>query len=89
MPRLFRKLAVLSKIETGYGVAAVPTGAEAIIGKNVSYMPLEATEVSRDLILPHLGNQGIILTGKHAKLEMDVELAGSALQAPPRNMLRC
>ena len=77
MPRLFRKLAILSKIETVYGANSAPAAVNAIIGKNVSFTPLEADEVSRDLLLPYLGNQGVILTGKHAKLEFDVEMAGA------------
>lgn len=77
MPRLFRKLAILNKIETTYGVSAAPAAANAIIGTNVSFTPFEAEEVSRDLLLPYLGNQGVILTGKHAKIEFDVEIAGA------------
>jgi len=77
MPRLFRKLAILNKIETTYGTNSAPAAVNAIIGKNVSFTPIEAEEVSRDLMLPYLGNQGVILTGKHAKLEFDVEMAGA------------
>ncbi|MDN5786396.1 phage tail tube protein [Pseudorhodobacter sp.] len=77
MPRLFRKLAILNKVETTYGTNATPAALNAIIAKNVSFMPLEADEVNRDLMLPYLGNQGIILTGKHAKIEFDVEMAGA------------
>lgn len=77
MPRLKRKIAILAKIETTYGTNAAPAGLNAIIGKNPNFTPFEAEEVSRDLLLPYLGNQGIILTGKHAKLEFDVEIAGA------------
>ena len=66
MPRLMRKLAILNKIETVYGTSAAPAAINAIIGTNVSFTPFEAEEVSRDLLLPYLGNQGVILTGKHA-----------------------
>lgn len=77
MPRRYRKLAIRCRIETDYGVSADPTTADIIAGKNVTYTPIEATEVDRDLLLPYLGNQGVILTGKHAKLEFDVEMAGA------------
>lgn len=77
MPRLHRKIAILSKIETVYGASSAPAAVNAIIGKNVSLTPLEATEEARDLVLPYLGNQGIILTGKHGKIEFDIELAGA------------
>ncbi|MGN7870970.1 phage tail tube protein [Paracoccus sp. 22332] len=77
MARIFRKLAILHKVEATYGVSAAPTALEAIIGKNVAFTPIEAEEVSRDLLLPYMGNQGVILTGKHARLEFEVEVAGS------------
>lgn len=77
MTRMIRKLAILNKIETTYGISSNPNAINAIIASNVSFTPLEAKEVSRDLVLPYLGNQGVILTGKHAKLEFDVELAGA------------
>lgn len=79
MPRIFRKLAILNKIETVYGTNSAPAALNAIIGKNVQFTPLEAEEVSRDLLLPYMGNQGVILTGKHAKLEFDIEFAGSGV----------
>ncbi len=75
--RRFKKLAILHKRETVYGTDIVPAAADGIIAKNVTYTPLEGEEVSRDLILPHLGNQGIILTGTYARIEFDVELSGS------------
>lgn len=79
MPRLFRKLGILAKIETAYGAVPTPAPAvvDAMIGTNVSFTPIEGEEVSRDLYLPYLGNQGVILAGKHAKLEFEVEMAGA------------
>lgn len=77
MPRIFRKLAILHKLETTYGTNSVPAAVNAVIGKNVTFTPIEATEVSRDLLLPYMGNQGVILTGRHARLEFEVEIAGS------------
>ena len=54
MPRIFRKLAILHKMETAYGTAPTPAPAapDAIIGKNVSFTPLEAGEIDRGLLLP-------------------------------------
>jgi len=83
MPRLFRKLAILCKIEASYGVNSVPAAINAVIGKTVTFTPIEGDEVSRDLLLPYMGNQGVILTGKHARLEFDVELAGSGAAGTP------
>jgi hypothetical protein len=44
---------------------------------NVTFTPLEADEVTRDLMLPYLGSQGVILAGIYARLEFDIEIAGS------------
>lgn len=75
--RRWRKLAILAAIETTYGTDAVPTAANALIGTNVSFTPIEGDEVSRDLILPYLGNQGIVLAGTYGKLSFDIEVAGA------------
>ncbi|MEN2979987.1 hypothetical protein P7L78_09205 [Tistrella bauzanensis] len=71
------KLAVLHKVETTEQTDATPAVADAIIGKNVSFTALQADRKSRDLILPYLGNQGVLLSNAYGRLEMDVELAGS------------
>ncbi|MBP0439434.1 phage tail tube protein [Tianweitania sediminis] len=76
--RFWRKLAALAKIETTYGTDAAPTGAaNAILFQDVNFTPLEAAEISRDLLLPYMGHQGIILSGYLARLEGSVELAGA------------
>lgn len=73
-----RKIGLLSKIETTYGVDATPTGANnAIIAINPTLTPIEGQEISRELLFPYLGNPGIILTGTYAKLEFSVEVAGA------------
>ncbi len=91
MARLFRKLAILCAVEATYGTSPAITAANAMIGTNVSFTPLEADEVNRDLYLPYLGNQGIILAGKHARLEFDIEVAGAgaAGTAPRYGDLLC
>jgi hypothetical protein len=77
--RHVRKLAALVKLTSaGYGSDPVPTGmANAIQFTNVNFRPLEGQQVSRELLLPHLGHQGVILTGNYSVLEGDVELAGA------------
>ena len=75
--RRWNKLAMLTKIETVYGTDPVPAAADAIIGKNVSFTPIEGEEVSRDLMLPYMGNQGTILTATYGRIEFDVEIAGA------------
>ena len=82
--RFWRKLAILHKIETVYGTDIVPTAADAILATNVSFMPMEGDEVSRDLMLPYLGAQGIVLAGTYGRIEFDIEVAGSgAVGTPP------
>jgi hypothetical protein len=76
--RYWRKLALLAKIESAYGTDPTPTGADnAIQAIDVQYTPMEGGEENRDLLLPYLGHQGVILTGLHGRLEFSVEVAGS------------
>jgi len=78
MARYFRKLVLLAKTETTPGTDAVPTGAaNAILATNVSFTPIEGEEVDRDLMLPYLGDNGIVLAGTHAKIDFEIEIAGS------------
>jgi len=77
-PRFYRKLAVLAKIENTYGVNPTPTGAaNAIQMTNATITPLAGDQVSRDLMLPYLGQQGVILVGTYAQLQGEVEIAGA------------
>lgn len=82
--RRWRKLAMLHKIESAYMDDAAPTDADAIVSTNISFTPIEAEEVSRDLFMPYLGNQGVVLAAEYGKIEFDVEIAGagSAGSAP-------
>lgn len=75
--RRWRKLAMLHKLEVTYGTDAAPLAADAIIGSNVTFTPIEGQEVSRDLLLPYMGNQGVVLAGIYARVEFDIEIAGA------------
>tara|TARA_R110000868_G_scaffold368852_1_gene631980 strand:- start:6673 stop:7602 length:930 start_codon:yes stop_codon:yes gene_type:complete len=75
--RFWRKLAILHKLEATYATDAAPAAADALVAMNVTFTPLEADEVTRDLMLPYLGSQGVILAGIYARLEFDIEIAGS------------
>ncbi|MEM6381649.1 MAG: phage tail tube protein [Pseudomonadota bacterium] len=76
--RKIRKLALLAKVETTYGTDSVPTGAaNAIQANDVNLTPMAGGEESRDLLLPFLGQQGIILTGNYVQCEFSVEIAGA------------
>lgn len=80
-----RSLILLSKLETTYGTDSVPTGAlNAVRAKNVTISPMEGQDLSRDLDLPAMGNQGTIPADLHMKLDFDIELAPSgAVGTPP------
>lgn len=76
--RYERILAVLAKLETTEGTDSEPSGAaDALQISNVSFTPVAGEEVSRDLVQPYLGSQGIILVGSYIQIEFDVEMAGA------------
>ncbi|EXL08219.1 hypothetical protein BG46_01455 [Brucella anthropi] len=77
MARRWNKLAMLFKLEATYGADAAPTAADAILGTNVTFTPFEGEEVSRDLLLPYMGNQGVVLAGIYGRIEFDFEIAGA------------
>lgn len=78
MPRFFRNRAILAKMETTYGVDAAPTGAlNAMQMTNVVFNPSVGEEVSRDLVVPYMGHQGVMLVGSYATLAGEVEIAGA------------
>lgn len=78
MSRKFRRLALLAKRETTYGTDSVPTGAaDAIRALNATITPMAGEEQARELILPHLGHQGVLLSGHYVRLEFEVEVAGA------------
>lgn len=75
---LFRKLALLAKIETTYNTDAVPTGAaNAILARNVVVTPMEAQTEERGQMQPFLGHSGEVMVAFWGKLEFEVEVAGS------------
>lgn len=75
--RRWRKLAILNKVEAAYGTDSVPAAVNALVGKNVTFTPMDGEEVGRDLLLPYMGNQGVVLAGVYGRLEFDLELAGA------------
>ncbi|WP_273794701.1 phage tail tube protein [Brucella intermedia] len=81
--RKHNKLAMLHKLETTYGEDAAPVAANALLAANVTITPIEGQEVSRDLLLPYMGNQGIVLAGIYARVEFDLEVAGSGKAGEP------
>lgn len=73
-----KKVVLLSKIESTYGVDATPTGsANAILCINPKLTPLTLQANARNVIRPYFSNDGKIIAGKHVQLTFDVELAGA------------
>lgn len=73
-----RRLAVLAKIESTYGVDSVPTGAaNAILLQDVTITPMEAEQIERSLIRAHLGANAVVLAAKRMRLSATVDLAGA------------
>lgn len=78
MARYHKKLAILAKIESSYGTDASPTGGSNAMQMNdVTLTPLDGEEASRDLMLPYMGHQGVILTANIVRLQGKVEIAGA------------
>jgi hypothetical protein len=76
--RYVSNLAVLCKTETTYGTSSAPTGAaNAMVMTNVAYEPLVGNDISRDLLKPYMGHQGVILDGNYCRLRGEVEITGS------------
>lgn len=84
MPLLARKRIITAKIEGTYGTDSVPTGAEAILVRNLSVTPQESDFASRDVIRPYLGNSEQLPAGIRAMAEFEVEMqaSGTAGTAP-------
>lgn len=74
---LFRKLAVLAKIETVYGTDPTPTGAaNAMLVRNAQINPLSVEAQARDLQRPYLGNSEDIVGAFFGSMSFEVEAAG-------------
>jgi hypothetical protein len=77
MPLYTRKRLILAEIEATYGTDPVPTGAEAILVRNLEITPLQAETVSRNLVRPYLGQSEQLLAQTRVEVTFEVELAGS------------
>ena len=74
----FRQKAVLAKIEGTYGTDPVPTaGADGILLRDVTITPVDGTEVRRENVKSHLGQDPSVLAGANIKLTCAVEMAGA------------
>jgi hypothetical protein len=86
MPRYTRNQAILAKIETTYGVDAVPVpGTDALLTSNLKVKALDGKTVSRDLLYPYFGASQDLPVYFYVSGSFDVGIAGSgaAGTAPP------
>ena len=75
---LFRKLAVLAKIETTYATDPTPTGAaNAMLVRNAQINPLSVEAQARELQRPYLGNSEDIVGAFFGSMSFEVEAAGA------------
>ncbi len=77
MPISARTRIILFKTEATYGVDSAPDASNGFLMTDVSLSPMEGDEVSRDLLLPYMGGQGVIPNGLYVRLKGKVELVGS------------
>lgn len=77
MPRLLRKRLILIETEVTYGTDAAPTGADAVLVRDLNITPQQSDTVNRDLIRPYLGASEILLANTRVECTFSVELAGS------------
>lgn len=77
MPLSTRKRLIICKIEATYGTDSAPTGAEALLVRNLDVTPLNAETVSRDLVRSYYGNYEQLLSKTSSTLSFEVEMAGS------------
>lgn len=74
----WKSKALLAKTETVYGTDAVPTGAaNAVLGLNVTFSPMEGQDVVRNTERPLLGADPTVPAALYAKLSFEVDLVGS------------
>ena len=77
MALLTRKRLILIEEESTYGTDPTPTGADAVLVRDLSIVPQQSDIVSRDLIRPYLGASEQLLANTRVECTFSVELAGS------------
>lgn len=75
---LFRKKALLAKVESTYGTDSAPTGGlNAIQTRNLQIEPLNGDPLEFDVDTELLGAKAMSLVGRHVKISFEVAAAGS------------
>ncbi len=84
MPQKLRKMVLMAKVESVYGVDAVPSAsANALVVSDVSTTPIDGEEAERNNIKPFMGHSGTIRATQFKKLSFSTEYAGSGIVATP------
>lgn len=74
----WNKKALLLKAEVTYGTDSVPAEAtDALLAYDVAIKPLILDKDKRDFALPHFGNQGDLVAGKHVEIDFKIPISGS------------
>lgn len=73
-----RNLLVMAKEQTAEGTpATLAANQNAILTRTAMPSPIKATFTERGLVRPYFGNSGKLVSGEHATLDFEVELASS------------
>jgi hypothetical protein len=82
-PLAMRKRLLLGKLESTYATDPSPATADTLLVRNLNYSPLEGEVLDREFVRPYMGRSGIIRVSSYAKLDFEVEVAGSGTAGSP------
>ena len=77
MALLLRKRPILIETESSYGTDPTPTGADAVLVRDLNITPQQSDVVNRDVVRPYLGASEQLLANTRVECSFSVELAGS------------
>ena len=77
MALLLRKRLILIETESTYGTDPSPTGADAVLVRDLNITPQQSDVVSRDVVRPYLGASEQLLANTRVECTFSVEMAGS------------
>ncbi len=85
MSKFWKSKTILAKMEAVYGTDPVPTGAaNAILASDVTWSPMEGSDVARNVERPYFSADPTIPAGLYASITFSVEMVGSGtLGTPP------
>ena len=77
MALLLRKRLILIETESSYGTDPTPTGADAVLVRDLNITPQQSDVVNRDVVRPYLGASEQLLANTRVECSFSVELTGS------------